>query len=135
MMTQPIRTFKDLTSETAPAGGNANTKISFTLDDRRLIELRARYARAEWLANALGDAILWVGRLYDRAAGGIKADLKLRAAESQLHRMSDRELADLGLCRADITFAIREAAEGVAPRFDDVGGQVTAANQNLRRAA
>jgi hypothetical protein len=135
MMTQPIRTFKDLTSETAPAGGNANSKISFTLDDRRLIELRARYARAEWLANALGDTMLWVGRLYDRAVGGIKADLKLRAAESQLHRMSDRELADLGLCRADITFAIREAAEGVAPRFDDVGGQVTAANQNLRRAA
>jgi hypothetical protein len=135
MMTQPIRTFKDLTSETAPAGGDANSKISFTLDDRRLIELRARYARAEWLANALGDTILWVGRLYDRAVGGIKADLKLRAAESQLHRMSDRELADLGLCRADITFAIREGAEGVAPRFDDVGGQVTAANQNLRRAA
>lgn len=135
MMTQPIRTFKDLTSETAPAGGNATSKITFTIDDRRLLELRARYARAEWLANALGDAILWLGRRYERAVGGIKADLKLRAAEAQLHRMSDRELSDLGLCRADITFAIREAAEGVAPRFDDVGGQVTAANQNLRRAA
>ena len=135
MMTQPIRTFKDLTSETAPAGGNAYSKIGFTLDDRHMLELRARYARAEWLANALGDAVLWVGRLYDRAIGGIKADLKLRAAEAQLHRMTDRELSDLGLCRADITFAIREAAEGVAPRFDDVGGQVTAANQNLRRAA
>lgn len=135
MMTQPIRTFKDLTSETAPAGGNAYSKIGFTLDDRHMLELRARYARAEWLANALGDAILWFGRLYDRAVGGIRADLKLRAAEAQLHRMTDRELSDLGLCRADINFAVREAAEGVAPRFDDVGGQVTAANQNLRRAA
>lgn len=135
MMTQPIRTFKDLTSETAPAGGNANSKFGFTVDDRRLLELRARYARAEWLANALGDAILWFGRQYDRAVSGIRADLKLRAAEAQLHRMTDRELTDLGLCRSDITFAIREAAEGVAPRFDDVGGQVTAANQNLRRAA
>ena len=135
MMTQPIRTFKDLTSETAPAGGNANSKITVTLDDRRLIELRARYARAEWLANALGGAILWVGRQYDRAVGGIKADLKLRAAEAQLHRMSDRELSDLGLCRADITFAIREAAEGVTPQFERAGQRVPAANQNLRRAA
>ena len=135
MMTQPIQMFENLTSETAPAGGNANSKFGITIDDRRLLELRARYARAEWLANALGDAILWFGRQYGRAVGGIKADLKLRAAEAQLHRMTDRELTDLGLCRADITSAIREAAEGVAPRFDDVGGQVTAANQNLRRAA
>lgn len=135
MMTQPIRTFEDLTSETAPAGGNANTEISFTFADHHLIELRARYARAEWLANALGDAVLWFGRLYDRAVGGIKADLKLRAAEAQLHRMSDRELSDLGLCRADITFAIREAAEGVTPQFEGAGERMAAANQNLRRAA
>lgn len=135
MMTQPIRTFEDLTSETAPAGGNANTEISFTLTDRHLLELRARYARAEWLSNALGDAVLWFGRLYDRAIGGIKADLKLRAAEAQLHRMSDRELSDLGLCRADINFAIREAAEGVTPQFEGAGERTAAANQNLRRAA
>ena len=135
MMTQPIRTFEDLTSETAPAGGNANTKISFTLDDRRLLELRARYARAEWLANALGDAILWFGRQYDRAVSGIRADLKLRAAEAQLHRMTDRELSDLGLCRADISFAVHEAAEGIVPQIDGVTGLVVAANQNLRRAA
>ena len=135
MMTQPIRTFKDLTSETAPAGGNANSKFGFTFDDRSLIELRARYARAEMVANVLGDAILWVGRQYDRAVGGIKADLKLRAAEAQLHRMSDRELSDLGLCRADITFAIREAAEGITPQFERAGERVPAANQNLRRAA
>jgi hypothetical protein len=135
MMTQPIRTFKDLTSETAPAGGNANTRISFTFDDHRLLELRARYARAEWLANALGDLMLWAGRVYDRAVGGIKADLQLRAAEAQLHRMSDRELSDLGLCRGDITFAVREAAEGVTPQFEGAGNRTGAANQNLRRAA
>ncbi len=135
MMTQPIRTFKDLTSETAPAGGNANSKFGFTLADRRMIELRARYARAEMLANGIGDAILWVRRQYDRLTAGIKADLKLRAAEAQLHRMTDRELSDLGLCRADINFAVREAAEGVTPAFDHVAGPVAAANQNLRRAA
>jgi len=135
MMTQPIRTFKDLTSETAPAGGNDIAKIGFTFDDRRLIELRARYARAEMVANALGDALLWAGRLYGRLVAGYKADLKLRAAEAQLYRMTDRELADLGLCRADIAFAVREAAEGVAPQIDGFTGHVTAANQNLRRAA
>jgi len=134
MMTQPIRTFKDLTSETAPAGGNANSKFGFTAD-RHLIELRARYARAEMLANGFGDAILWIGRQYDRLTAGIKANLKLRAAEAQLHRMTDRELSDLGLCRADINFAVREAAEGVTPAFDYVAGPVTLANQNLRRAA
>jgi len=49
--------------------------------------------------------------------------------------MTDRELSDLGLCRADITFAIREAAEGVAPQFEGARERVAAANQNLRRAA
>ena len=61
--------------------------------------------------------------------------MKLRAAEAQLLRMSDRELADLGLCRSDISFAVREAAQGIAPEIDHVTGHVTAANQNLRRAA
>ena len=135
MMTQPIRTFEDLTSETTPAGGNDIAKIGLAFDDRRFIELRARYARAEMIANALGDALLWAGRLYDRLVAGLKADLKLRAAEAQLHRMTDHELADLGLCRADIAFAVREAAEGVVPQIDGFTGHVTAANQNLRRAA
>lgn len=135
MMTQPIRTFEDLTSETAPAGGNDIAKIGLTFDERRLLELRARYARAEMLANAVGDLILWVRRQYNWLVAGVKADFKLRAAEAQLHRMTDRELADLGLCRADIAFAVREAAEGVVPQIDGVTGHVTAANQNLRRAA
>ena len=102
-MTQPIRTFEDLSSETTPAGGNGMTKIGFTFDDRRVIELRARYARAEMLANAMGDGLLWLGRQYDRLVAGIKADMKVRSAEAQLHRMTDRELSDLGLCRADIS--------------------------------
>ena len=57
------------------------------------------------MANSLGDAILWLGRQWHRLVAGIKADFKLRAAEAQLFRMSDRELADIGLCRGDITFA------------------------------
>ena len=71
-----------------------------------------------WVTRSSGSAVSTTALV-----GGIKADLKLRAAEAQLHRMSDRELSDLGLCRADITFAVREAAEGVAPQFDAVAGQ------------
>ena len=135
MMTQPIRTFEDLTSETAPAGGNDIAKLNLSFENRRLLEMRARYARAELMANSLGDVILWLGRQYDRLVAGIKADFKLRAAEGQLFRMSDRELSDIGLCRSDIHFAVREAAVGISPQIDAATGHVTAANQNLRRAA
>lgn len=135
MMTQPIQMFESLTSETTPAGRKDDVKAGFTLADRHMIELRARYARAEFVANAIGDAVLWIGRKYGRLMAGIKADLKLRAAEAQLLRMSDRELADLGLARGDIQFAVREAAEGFAPQIDTATGTVIAANQNLHRAA
>jgi len=133
MMTQPIRTFQDLKSETAPAGGN--TKVGMSFDDRRLLEMRARYARAELIADGLADAILWVGRQWRRLVEAVKADFRLRAAEAQLYRMTDRELADLGLARSDIHFAVREAAHGVSPDVDGFSGTLTAANQNLRRAA
>ncbi|MDP1752091.1 MAG: DUF1127 domain-containing protein [Reyranella sp.] len=135
MMTQPIQMFENLTSETTPAGRNDIAKVGFSLVDRRLIELRARYARAEFMANAMGDALLWLGRRYDRLVAAIKADFKLRTAEAQLLRMTDRELADLGLARGDIPFAVREAAEGIAPQLDTVTGGMVAANQNLHRAA
>ncbi len=135
MITQPIQMFENLTSETTPAGRNDIAKVGFSLGDRQMIELRARYARAELMANALGDTLLWLGRCYDRLVAAIKADFKLRAAEAQLLRMTDRELADLGLARGDIQFAVRDAAEGVAPAFDTVTGGLAAANQNLHRAA
>jgi uncharacterized protein YjiS (DUF1127 family) len=135
MMTQPIQMFENLTSETTPAGRKDITTAGFTFEERRLIELRARYARAEMMANSVGDALLWVGRRYSRLVAAVKADFKLRAAETQLLRMTDRELSDLGLARGDIPFAVREAAEGIAPQFDTVTGGMIAANQNLHRAA
>ena len=61
MMTQPIQMFENLTSETTPAGRNDIAKVGFSLGDRQMIELRARYARAELMANALGDTLLWMG--------------------------------------------------------------------------
>jgi hypothetical protein len=131
MMTQPIQMFENLTSETSPAGGNV-AKTGFSHDDRRILELRARYARSQMLANVITDAILWVGRQYQRSTAALKADFRLRAAEAQLYRMGDRELADLGLCRGDIPFAVREAAaaEGMTPQFDAHAGTIAPANQN-----
>jgi uncharacterized protein YjiS (DUF1127 family) len=139
MMTQPIQMFENLTSETAPAGGNASVKTIYQTGsaplDRRLIELHARYARAEFLANMLGEAVLWLRRQGARLTAAIRADIQLRHAESQLLRMSDRELSDMGLCRADIAFAVREAAEGLMPTIDPVTQSALPANQNLRRVA
>ena len=130
MMTQPIQVFKNLTSETAPAGGNV-AKTGFSHDDRSAAELNARYARSAMIANVLSDAILWVAGKYQRSTAALKANFKLRAAEAQLFRMSDRELADLGLCRADIPFAVREAAsEGLAPEFTTDAALVEPANRN-----
>ncbi len=132
-MTRPIETFDNLTSEISPAGGNVSKHV-LTLNDRQYYEQRARYERAEMMANALGDLGLWVGRQYRRLVDAVRGDLKLRAAEAQLHRMTDRELADLGLTRADIAFAVREAV-GEAPLVDTTGAPAVAANGNLRRAA
>ncbi len=131
MMTQPIQTFQKLTSETA--GGNANTEYGFGFAhaDRRRLEQEARFARAVFMI----DAALWLARLVKRAVLAVKADFKLHAAEAQLYRMTDRELSDLGLTRADIPFAVRETAEGVMPQVDAFTGYVTPANQNVRRAA
>ncbi|SJZ32241.1 protein of unknown function [Enhydrobacter aerosaccus] len=138
MMTQPLQMFENLTSETTPAGGNALAKIGFSSHDRRLVEMNARYARAAVLADGLSAAIVWLGGQYKRLVGALKADLRIRSAEAQLFRMSDRDLADLGLCRADIPFAVREAAAeeataGETPLIATAGTPVTAANQNLRR--
>ena len=135
MMTQPIQTFENLTSETS-AGGNDLTKLGFSFEDRRLIERRAAYARAALLADVLTEGLLWLNRKAKRVVEAVKADYKLRAAEAQLFRMSDRELSDLGLSRAEIPFAVREAqVEGVMPEFDAAHvAAVSAANRNERPA-
>jgi uncharacterized protein YjiS (DUF1127 family) len=139
-MTQPLQMFENLSSETTPAGGNALAKIGFSSHDRRLIEMNARYARAAVVAEAVSSAIVWVSAQYKRLVTTVKADFRLRAAEAQLFRMSDRDLADLGLCRADIPFAVREAAAqeaaaGETPLIAGASAPVMAANQNLRHVA
>lgn len=127
MMTQPIKQFRDLSSEVA----SGYAEYGFDHVDRRQLEREARFARAVFLV----DGVIWLAKLIQRGVAALKADFKLRAAEAQLYRMTDRELSDLGLVRADIPFAVRETIEGVMPQFDAHLGHVTPANQNVRRAA
>ena len=65
----------------------------------------------------------------------IKAFRDYQRNVNELSQLSDRELADIGLTRGDIHFAIRETAEGVMPEIDGVTHTVIPANQNLRRVA
>ena len=77
MMTQPIRTFKDLTSETAPAGGNDLTKHNLSYRDRRLLEQNARYA----LETASRGYVMQTGTII--AAGSctaLREDKRVREA-------------------------------------------------------
>jgi uncharacterized protein YjiS (DUF1127 family) len=136
MMTQPIQNFENLTSET-PAGGNALSKTGFSHETRRLIEADARYTRATVIADEVTDAVSWVRAQVKRLIARVRADFRLRTAEAQLFRMSDRELADLGLCRSDIPYAVREAAADEAAAGETpliaAADATQPANQNLRR--
>ncbi len=118
MITRQFYLMDSLTSEESQAGGNAHNKTDLSYNERRDLEMRARRARAEGIGNGATGVVLWLGQRLQRLIAAIKADFKLRAAETQLYRMSDRELSDLGLCRADIPFAVRDTrVEGVAPDF------------------
>ena len=88
MITQPIQTIQKLTSEAA--GGNADTEYGFINVDRQRLEREARFARAVFMI----DTVVWLARLIKRAVAAVRNDFKLRAAEVQLYRMTDRELAD-----------------------------------------
>jgi len=135
MMSQPIRIFQDLTSEIAPAGGNDKTMTAPSHEERRMIEARARHERAALIAEGLGAFAQWLRHQYGRMVRGLKAGGRIRTTEDQLYRMSDRELADIGLARSDIRFAVREDVQGFAPSFDVTGAAVPAVNENLRRVA
>ena len=110
-------------------------KLGLTHEDRQRLEMHARTARAEMLAGHIVDGILWIRDQFRRLGARFKAGQELRYAERQLMTMDDRGLADLGLTRGDVPFAVRRAAEGNAPQFDEVTGYTAPANQNLRHAA
>jgi uncharacterized protein YjiS (DUF1127 family) len=134
MMTQPIRTFEPLTSEPTTNKFVA-PKLALGFDEYRRLEARARYARAEAVSEAIVDAGFWIVGKTKALVAAYKAHVATRAAEDQLRRMSDRELADLGLSRTEIEYAVRNHAVGVAPVIATPTTSAAAANQNLRRAA
>jgi uncharacterized protein YjiS (DUF1127 family) len=135
MMTQPIRFFETLTSDSAAPQKFVQPKLALSFEERHRLEARARYARAQFASEALVDAMLWISNQTKKLVAWFKADMKLRAAEAQLLRMTDRELSDLGLTRSDIAFAVRSYVEGEAPMIEAPSASVAAANQNLRHAA
>jgi uncharacterized protein YjiS (DUF1127 family) len=112
MMSQPIQTLQNLTSETTPAGGNVSNRFGL---------------------------FQWIRTPFRHLISAVKADFRLRAAEAQLFRMTDRELADVGLSRGDIPFAVRrandEAVTGEAPMIGSTTAAARAANENLRHIA
>jgi uncharacterized protein YjiS (DUF1127 family) len=135
MKSEAIQTFEILTSEIETMEQAKAFKMGLTFEDREMLEMRARTARSEMIAGHIVDGILWIGAQFHRLGAWLKAGQRLRVAERQLMSMDDRMLADLGLTRGDVRFAVRRAAEGDAPQFDEVTGYVAPANQNLRRAA
>jgi uncharacterized protein YjiS (DUF1127 family) len=131
MMTQPIAQFQVLSTESQPTTTKmVQPKLALSFEERQTLEMRARYARAEMTATVLVDGLLWVTAKIKAAIAWFKADMKLRAAEAQLFRMSDRELADLGLTRAEIPFAVNAAAEGLVPEIKTAAEPAVAANRN-----
>lgn len=60
----------------------------------------------------VGQSALGACRLgWNAMLKSIEAAANRRAAEAQLRQMSDRELADLGLGRSGIEFAVRTEAD------------------------
>jgi uncharacterized protein YjiS (DUF1127 family) len=134
MKSDAIQAFENLTSEIEAMDQAKAFKLGLTFEDRQRLEMRARTARSEMLAGQI-DGILWIRDQFRRLGASFKASQRLRYAERQLMAMDDRGLADLGLTRGDVPFAVRRAAEGNAPQFDEVTGYTAPANQNLRHAA
>ena len=135
MKSDAIQAFENLTSEIGVMEQAKAFKLGLTYEDRHRLEMHARTARAEMLAGHIADGILWIRDQFRRLGARFTAGQQLRYAERQLMAMDDRGLADLGLTRGDVPFAVRRAAEGNAPQFDEVTGYTAPANQNLRHAA
>ncbi|WP_458093449.1 DUF1127 domain-containing protein [Roseomonas sp. WA12] len=72
-----------------------------------------------------------------RLVSGFAGWMQRRRAEAELHSLTDRELADIGLTRGEISFALRggiSQAEAPAPRAATVPARA-AANDTFRDRA
>jgi uncharacterized protein YjiS (DUF1127 family) len=136
MITRPIQVSSNLTREAAVRGADTGYAVRRGLISGRPPQQEAGTRRVLFLI----DAGLWLASALKRWGSALRANARMRAAEQQLYRMSNRELSDLGLCRGDIAVAVREgtvrdAATGVMPQVEAFAGYALPANQNMRQAA
>jgi len=61
--------------------------------------------------SSVGGFLVWLGRLIDRLVATTLVRHQRHAELAALHRFSDRELKDIGICRGEIDHALGEAAK------------------------
>jgi uncharacterized protein YjiS (DUF1127 family) len=61
--------------------------------------------------SSVGSFLAWLGRLADRLVAAAIARHERHAQLAALHRFSDRELKDIGVCRGEIDYRLEEAAK------------------------
>ena len=61
--------------------------------------------------SSVGSFLVWLGRLVDRLVAAAIVRHQRQAELAALHRFSDRELRDIGICRGEIDYALDEAAK------------------------
>jgi uncharacterized protein YjiS (DUF1127 family) len=61
--------------------------------------------------SSVGGFLVWLGRLVDHLVAAAIARHERHAALAALHRFSDRELRDIGICRGEIDYALDQAAK------------------------
>lgn len=93
---------KDLDAVAMIAPATANTNV---VDVQTMIA-KAHTVRSEYVHELVGD-------LVSSIKTGLKQASAKRKAKEQLYAMSNRELADIGITRGDIEFAVNG---GVAPK-------------------
>lgn len=69
--------------------------------------------KKSWLASALETLSLRADRLYADFTAAKARRACYRQTMNELHALSDRDLADIGICRADIPRLCREEAAKV----------------------
>ena len=61
--------------------------------------------------SSVGGFMVSLGRLVDRLVAAVIVRHQRQAELAALHRFSDRELKDIGICRGEIDYALDEAAK------------------------
>ena len=96
------------TKNNARKAASAHLTSSVTIDHAEVQRIVAK-ARAEQAETMLNLVFRPVARFFVAAAGRIAAYLRDNRTMDELGRLSDRELADMGIRRSDIPHLIRNS--------------------------